>query len=175
MDAGREKNAGARDEDDPAEEGVEGGEDFGGGIREVGAVNGAFAAHEHGGFEKGIEPAEAADEPVAKNAEGQGEGDEGQGDEEVIGHAPEEDVVRGDRLAMVLERHLSVVHSWPMMKRAVSSVVRKINQKLGENLICRLQTTGYRGHRSSIYQSPSSFPARRAGKVGGAGFEPAKA
>ena len=39
----------------------------------------------------------------------------------------------------------------------------------------RLQAAGYRGRRSSISQTPSPFPARGAGKVGGAGFEPAKA
>ena len=133
MDAGREKNSGARDEDDPAEEGVEGGEDFGGGIREVGAVDGAFAAHQHGGFEKGIEPGQSTDEPVAENAEGQGEGDEGQGDEEVIGHAPEEDVVRGDRLAMVLEGHGLLVDKRNGKTKRQERAEPKISEKVGRD------------------------------------------
>jgi hypothetical protein len=39
----------------------------------------------------------------------------------------------------------------------------------------RQQAAGYRGRRSTISQTPSPFAARGAGKVGGAGFEPAKA
>ena len=175
MDAGGEEDPGARDQHQTAEKGVEGGEEFGGRAGELRTVDGTLPAHQHGRLKKGIDPGKSADKPVTENAQTKGEGNEDEGDEEVVGQPPEENVMGRDWLAMMLEGHLSVVHSWPMMKRAVSSVVRKINQKLGENLICRLQTAGYRGHRSSIYQSPSSFPAWRAGKVGGAGFEPAKA
>jgi len=134
VDAGREENAGAGDEDEAAKEGIEGGEDFGGGIREVGAVDGAFAAHQHGGFEEGIEPAETADEPVTENAEGQGEGDQGKGDEEVIGHTPEEDVVRGDRLAMVLEGHGLFVHKPKRKTKRQERAEPKISEKVGSGV-----------------------------------------
>jgi hypothetical protein len=45
----------------------------------------------------------------------------------VVGHAAEEDGVRGDRLAVVLEGHGLLVHGWGRMKRALSPVVRKIS------------------------------------------------
>ena len=168
MDAGREKNAGARDEDDPAEEGVEGGEDFGGGIREVGAVDGAFAAHQHGGFEKGIEPGQSTDEPIAENAEGQGEGDEGQGDEKVIGHAPEEDVVRGDRLAMVLEGHPLLVDRLNWQTKEAERPMGKLSEKVGSG--CWIKDMGYWIWEAAISQYPifhirySSHPTSGSGR-----------
>jgi len=134
VDAGREENAGARDEDEAAKEGVEGGEDFGGGGLEVGAEDGAFAAHQHGGFEKGIEPVESGDEAVAEDAKEKGEGDEGEGDEEVVGHAPEKDVVRGDRLAMVLEGHGLLVDKRNPKTKRQERAEPKISEKVGRVL-----------------------------------------
>jgi len=131
VDAGREENAGARDEDESAKEGVERSEDFGGGGLEVGAEDGAFAAHQHGGFEEGIEPVEAGDEPVPQDAESQGEGNEGEGDEEVVGHAPEEDVVRGDRLAVMLKGHPVFVHRPKLETKKQEGAVPKISEKVG--------------------------------------------
>jgi len=133
VDAGREENAGAGDEDEAAKESIEGGEDFGGGIREVGAVDGAFAAHEHGRFEEGIEPAQATDEPVTEDAERQGKGDEREGNEEVIGHAPEKDVVRGNRLAMVLKGHRLFVHKPKRKTKRQERAEPKISEKVGRD------------------------------------------
>ena len=104
-----EENSASGDKDEAAEEGVEGGEDLGGRAGEVGAVDGALAAHQHGGFEKGIEPGESAKITVAGHTEGKGEADEHQGDEKVAGHPPQKDMVRGDRLAMVLKGHALLV------------------------------------------------------------------
>ena len=131
MDDRGEEDAAAGDEDEAAEEGVEGGEDFGGGGFEVGAEDGAFAAHQHGGFEEGIEPGESGEEAVAEDAEEEGEGDEGEGDEEVVGHAPEEDVVRGDRLAVMLKGHPLFVHRPQLETKKQEGAVPKISEKVG--------------------------------------------
>ena len=129
---GGEENAAAGDEDEAAEEGIEGGEDLGGGAGEVGAVDGALTAHEHRGFEKGIQPGEPAKVAVARHAKGEGEADKDQGDEEVAGHAPEEDVVRGDGLAVVLKGHPLFVHRPKLETKKQEGAVPKISEKVGK-------------------------------------------
>ena len=127
-----EENSTAGDEDEAAEEGIKRGEDLGGGAGEVGAVDGALTAHQHGGFEKGIEPGEPAEITVACHAKGEGEADEDQGDEEVAGHAPEEDVVRGDGLAVVLKGHPLFVHRPKLETKKQEGAVPKISEKVGK-------------------------------------------
>ena len=105
MDAGGEKDSGARDQHQTAEKGVKGGEEFGGRAGELRTVDGTLPAHQHGRLKKGIDPGKSADEPVTENAQTKGESNEGKGDEEVVGQPPEEDVVRGNRLTVVLEGH----------------------------------------------------------------------
>ena len=133
MDDRSQENPAPDDEDQTAKKRVKGGEELSGRTGEVGAINRPLPAHQHGGFEKGIEPGQSTDEPVAKNAEGQGEGDEGEGDEEVIGHAPEEDVVRGDRLAMVLERHPLLVDRLNWQTKEAERPMGKISEKVGRD------------------------------------------
>jgi hypothetical protein len=137
-----EEDAAAGDEDEAAEEGVQGGEDFGGGGLEVGAEDGALAAHEHGGFEEGIEPVEATDEPITEDAECQGKGDQGEGDEEVIGQAPEEDGVRGDGLVVVLEGHGLFVHKPKRKTKRQERAEPKISEKVGKVLGSRIWDIG---------------------------------
>jgi hypothetical protein len=103
VDHRSEENAAAGDKNQATKERVAGGKDFGGRARQIRAEDGAFAAHQHGGFEEGIKPMEAGDEPVSQDAESQGETNKREGDEEVVDHASEEDGVRGDRLVMVLK------------------------------------------------------------------------
>jgi hypothetical protein len=103
--AGGEKDPGARDQHQTAEKGVEGGEQFGGRAGELRTVDGTLPAHQHGRLKKGIDPGKSADKPVTENAQTKGEGNEDKSDEEVVGQPPEEDVVRGNRLTVVLEGH----------------------------------------------------------------------
>ena len=108
-------------------------------------------------------------------------------------------MVRGDRLAMVLEGHGLLVDGLKEKTKRQEGAEPKISEKVGREgsqgdgrsemggfvnvnvkvkvvvSDYRQQAAGYRGRRSTISQTPSPFPARRAGKVGGAGFEPAKA
>ena len=128
---GGEENAAAGDEDEAAEEGIKRGEDLGGGAGEVGAVDGALTAHEHRGFEKGIQPGEPANITVACHAKGEGEADEDQGDEKVAGHAPQKDMVRGDGLAVVLEGHPLFVHRPKPETKKREGAVPKISEKVG--------------------------------------------
>ena len=126
-----EKDATAGDQDEAAEEGIKGGKNLGGGAGEVGAVDGAFSAHEHGGFEEGIEPGESAEITVACHAEGEGEADEDQGDEKVAGHPPQKDMVRGDRLAMVLKGHPLVVDRMNCQTKEAERPMGKISEEVG--------------------------------------------
>ena len=105
MDAGGEENPGARDQHQTAEKGIKGGEQFGGRAGELRTVDGTLPAHQHGRLKKGIDPGKSADESVAENAQTKGKGNEDEGNEEVVGQPPEEDVVWGNRLTVMLEGH----------------------------------------------------------------------
>ena len=131
MDDRGEEDAAAGDEDETAEEGVEGGENFRDRAGQVGAVNGAFAAHEHGGFEEGIEPGESAEVAVAEDPEEEGEGDQHGGEEEVIGHPPEEDGMRGDGLAVMLKGHSLLVDRPGRETKRQERARSKISEKVG--------------------------------------------
>ena len=127
-----EEDAAAGDEDEAAEEGIKRGENLGGGAGEVGAVDGSLAAHQHGGFEKGIQPGEPAKVAVARHAKGEGEADEDQGDEKVAGHAPQKDMVGGDRLAVMLKGHPLFVHRPKPETKKREGAVPKISEKVGK-------------------------------------------
>jgi hypothetical protein len=49
----------------------------------------------------------------------------------VVGHAPEEDVVRGDRLAVMLKGHPLFVHRPPLETKKQEGALPKISEKVG--------------------------------------------
>ena len=131
VDAGGEKDPGARDQYQAAKEGVEGGEEFGGRAGELRTVDGTLPAHQHGRLKKGIDPGKSADKPVTENAQTKGEGNEDEGDEEVVGQPPEEDVVRGNRLTVVLEGHPLLVDRLNWQTKKAERSMGKISQPVG--------------------------------------------
>jgi hypothetical protein len=131
VDAGGEEDPGARNQHQTAEKGVKGGEQFGGRAGELRTVDGALPAHQHGRLKKGIDPGKSADEPVTENAQTKGEGNEDEGDEEVVGQPPEEDVVRGNRLTVVLEGHPLLVDRLNWQTKKAARPMGKISEEVG--------------------------------------------
>ncbi len=76
VDDRSQENPAPDDEDQTAKKCVKGGEELSGRTGEVGAINRPLPAHQHGGFQQGIQPGEATDPPIAQDADGQGEADE---------------------------------------------------------------------------------------------------
>jgi hypothetical protein len=131
VDAGGEEDPGARDQHQTAEKGVEGGEEFGGRAGELRTVDGTLPAHQHGRLKKGIDPGKSADKPVTENAQTKGEGNEDEGDEEVVGQPPEENVMGRDWLAMMLEGHPLLVDRLNWQTKKAERSMGKISQKVG--------------------------------------------
>jgi len=73
---GYQNNAEQGDEDDSGEEGIGGGEKFGGDGGQALAVDGALTAHEHRGFNEGILPSQSPQGVVTNNPDAQGEADQ---------------------------------------------------------------------------------------------------
>ena len=91
------------DEDDSREEGVRGGEYLGGDGGQALAVDGALSAHEHGGFDKGIFPSQSSEVVIPEDSDSEGDADQADGHGQMKQDAAEEDGVRGQRFAVVLE------------------------------------------------------------------------
>ena len=102
MEDGGEEEGNGGEEDDAAEEGVEGGEEFGG----VGAhgVDGAHAGEDHGGIEQGVDPRQACEMVVAEDADAECEGDDSDCDGERTQHSANE-VANGEELFGAVFEH----------------------------------------------------------------------
>ena len=66
------------------------------------AIDGALSAHEHGGFDKSILPGQSAEVMIPEDPDSEGDADQADGHGQVEQDAAEEDVVRGQRFAVVL-------------------------------------------------------------------------
>jgi hypothetical protein len=102
MEDGGEEEGDGGEEDDAAEEGVEGGEEFGG----VGAhgIDGAHAGEDHGGIEEGVDPRQACEVMVTEDADAECDGNDSDCDEEGTQHAANE-VANGEELIGTMFEH----------------------------------------------------------------------
>lgn len=100
---GCQNDAEEGDENDSGEEGVSGGEKFGRDGGQALAVDGALSSHEHGGFDEGILPGQSAELMISEDPDSERDADQADGHGQVEQDAAEEDVVRGQRLAVVLK------------------------------------------------------------------------
>ena len=66
------------------------------------AINGTLSAHEHRGFDEGILPSQSAELMISEDPDSEGDADQADGHGQVEQDAAEEDVVRGQRFAVVL-------------------------------------------------------------------------
>lgn len=100
---GCQNDAEEGDENDSGEEGVSGGEKFGRDGGQALAVDGALSSHEHGGFDEGILPGQSAELMISEDPDSERDADQADGHGQVEQDAAEEDVVRGQRFAVVLK------------------------------------------------------------------------
>lgn len=100
-DGGEEEGDGG-EEDDAAEEGVKGGEEFGG----VGAhgVDGAHASEDHGGIEQGVDPWQVGEVMIAEDADAECEGNDSDCDGERTQHSANE-VANGEEFFGAVFEH----------------------------------------------------------------------
>ena len=66
------------------------------------AIDGTLSAHEHRGFDEGILPSQSAELMISEDPDSEGDADQADGHGQVEQDAAEEDVVRGQRFAVVL-------------------------------------------------------------------------
>ena len=100
---GCQNDAEEGDENDSGEEGVSGGEKFGRDGGQALAVDGALSSHEHGGFDEGILPGQSAELMISEDPDSERDADQADGHGQVEQDAAEEDVVWGQRFAVVLK------------------------------------------------------------------------
>jgi hypothetical protein len=102
MEDGGEEEGDGGEEDDAAEEGVEGGEEFGG----VGAhgVDGAHAGEDHGGIEEGVDPRKAREVMITEDADAEGDGNDSDCDGERGQHSANE-VANGEEFIGTMFEH----------------------------------------------------------------------
>ena len=102
MEDGGEEEGDGGEEDDAAEEGVEGGEEFGG----VGAhgVDGAHAGEDHGGIEEGVDPREAREVMITEDADAECDGNDSDCDGERGQHSANE-VANGEEFIGAVFEH----------------------------------------------------------------------
>ncbi len=67
------------------------------------AIDGTLSAHEHGGFDEGILPGQSAELMISEDPDSERDADQADGHGQVEQDAAEEDVVRGQRFAVVLK------------------------------------------------------------------------
>jgi len=103
---GREDDPEKGDQHDPAKEGIGGGKQLGGYGGEALPVDRTLSSHQHGGFDEGILPRQSPERVVTDNPDAQGEADQSDRHGEMQQDPPEEDMVRGQGLAVVLKGHL---------------------------------------------------------------------
>ena len=119
------------DEDQTAKEGVTCGEKLGGGVGQFLPVHRPHSSHEHGRLDHGIGPGKMTDSRVPEDADGEGDSQNRHGDAEVGEDAPDEDVVRGHGLAVVLKGHPLVVDRPNCQTKEAERRMGKISEEVG--------------------------------------------
>ena len=141
---GRENDAEKGDQHDSTKEGVGGGEDLGRYGRQALAIDRALSSHQHGGFNEGILPSQSTQNVVTDNADAQREADQSNGHEKVKQNSSNKDVVGGQGLTVMLERHPWFVALLAGEAKKQEGGMPKISEKVDENSGHRLQTAGCR-------------------------------
>ena len=122
MDPRGEHDTHDTDEDEPAEERIEGGEEFH--CRRLHAIDRSHAAQNHRRVEKRVEPGQFSDRGIAHRTDADGDDDDESRQRDVSGRSPQELPPREKRMVLVL------VQSCPHASGIVDLAARRLKPPL---------------------------------------------
>ena len=163
VEHGGEDDAEEGDQDEATKKGVTCGEKLGGRIGQLLPVHRPHSAHEHGRLQHGIGPGKITDTCVPNYADSQGDSQNRDGDAEVGKDAPDENVVWGHGLVVVLKGHPLVVDRLNCQTKEAVRPMGKISEEVGS--VFRIWDIGYRKQSISCLRYPiSSHPVGGSGR-----------